>query len=557
MAMQQQWMDQQQQFNGPPPSMQDLMAEHQLQWQEHIGGSAQNLNAQPIYPNHPNHINHASAMNLNDNNNQMNQMPLMKHQYSMSATNLHAHPNNYHNQHHPNNNNNNNMHFASARQLHLHQSNSNPVLYGASAMNLNSNYHQLPNNNQPLYNPQEQYLLQISSQSHHQHSHSNMNLHSYQQLMPSHQQYSPRQMFQQNAKNNPNMYASTGHLGINRNIHVAKNHNIRSHNVINENKEESPEPEESIDHKHETFVPPAPQSKEQVEKYVNWRAKRRGVEQQMCIDLEVQRRAKIEKKRAEKEKKDNFKSKTTFSLKRNNKMSGSKTIIFESALYKKGKINKSMQLRYCIANVNRNLIYYKRSGDKVAAGNINLSEVTKISMYLPNMLSSKKEVWVELNKIKSDGLCPMNINAVALKGNKNDFGFELCTEQRIWIFTSSESEIFVKWIKVLKDLCFGKSAHSGYLTKANTKHKSWKHRFFVIYDLKEMRYFTDDTMAEQKGKVDLKKVTKIESVENESAYKYSCCIELYTPKRIWVLSAANEQDRQDWIRIIQYIKNQT
>merc|ERR1712228_787159 len=253
-------------------------------------------------------------------------------------------------------------------------------------------------------------------------------------------------------------------------------------------------------------------------------------------DLEVQRRQNIEKKRAEKEKKDAFKSKTFAFVKSSNKISGNKTIVFESALYKKGKINKSMQLRYCIANINRKLIYYKRSGDKVAAGQIDLSEVTKIFMYLPKILNSKKQDIVDLNAIKKDGLCPMNISAVSLKGNMSDFGFELCTEQRIWIFTSSDVDIYKKWMKVLKNLCFGKSAHSGYLTKANTKHKSWKHRFFVIYDLK--------------------KVTKIESVENQNKYKYSFCIALHTAKRIWVLSAENDQERQDWIKIIQYIKDQ-
>merc|ERR1719273_1119384 len=127
-------------------------------------------------------------------------------------------------------------------------------------------------------------------------------------------------------------------------------------------------------------------------------------------------------------------------------------------------------------------------------------------MYLPKILNSKKSDMKDLNAIKKETLCPLEHAAVSLKGNVNDFGFELCTEQRKWIFTSSESETFVKWIGVLKDLCFGKSAHSGFLTKANTKHKSWKHRFFVIFDKKEMRYYEDETMKEQKGKIDLMKV---------------------------------------------------
>merc|ERR1712173_397540 len=100
------------------------------------------------------------------------------------------------------------------------------------------------------------------------------------------------------------------------------------------------------------------------------------------------------------------------------------------------------------------------------------------------------------------------------------------------------------------------SAHSGFLTKANTKHKSWKHRFFVIYDWKEMRYFEDDSMKEQKGMVDLKTVTKVNSIDNANKYNYANCIELHSAKRIWVLSAQNEQDQADWIRIIKYIIDQ-
>merc|ERR1712130_696951 len=142
-------------------------------------------------------------------------------------------------------------------------------------------------------------------QQQHQQSHSNMNLHTYQQMNPS----SQRQLFQQQAQNrhNANLFASTGQINTNqnRNQRNFRGNNQQKH-IINENKEESPEPSHSIDHKHESFLPPALQSKQQVEQYVNWRAKRTGMDKKMCIDLEIERRAKIEQERAEKEKKDAF-----------------------------------------------------------------------------------------------------------------------------------------------------------------------------------------------------------------------------------------------------------
>eukprot|EP01084_Bolivina_argentea_P190875 327897_1 len=83
------------------------------------------------------------------------------------------------------------------------------------------------------------------------------------------QNHSQRSLFQQQARNNinQNYYASTGQLGMNNNNNT--NTNFTTQNVmynLNENKELP----ESIDYKHETFVPPIPQSKQEIQKYVNW-----------------------------------------------------------------------------------------------------------------------------------------------------------------------------------------------------------------------------------------------------------------------------------------------
>eukprot|EP00487_Bulimina_marginata_P004866 TRINITY_DN21981_c0_g1_i1.p1 TRINITY_DN21981_c0_g1~~TRINITY_DN21981_c0_g1_i1.p1 ORF type:complete len:105 (-),score=11.59 TRINITY_DN21981_c0_g1_i1:62-376(-) len=72
-----------------------------------------------------------------------------------------------------------------------------------------------------------------------------------------------------------------------------------------------------------------------------------------------------------------------------------------------------------------------------------------------------------------------------------------------WVFGTSDTQIFEEWMQTLRDLCFGKAVHSGFLRKIGEKYKTWKCRYFIIYDLNEIRYFEDDSLSTQKVKLTL------------------------------------------------------
>eukprot|EP01084_Bolivina_argentea_P213781 362990_1 len=489
------------------PSMQDLIVEHQKQWQAHLvmTGSTHDLN-NPQIPHNNNH----NTYILTQNSNNTQQMIYNNNNYNNygSATNL--------------NNTNSPQQFAIWQQQ---QNNS------YSAMNVH-NYQQIQQMQQQP--SQQQIITQTNAQNH-----------------------SQRSLFQQQARNNinQNYYASTGQLGMNNNNFTTQNahamYNYNTNQQLNENENE--ELPESIDYKHETFVPPIPQSKQEIQKYVNWQAQRNGISEQKKIDLQIIKRQQmsaniINKNKKHKTHKNNFISTKSFP---NQKKSN--IIIYESWLHKKGKFNTAMQLRYCKLYKDRKLAYFRDIKDKKAAGIINLYSVYIINVYLPKIFNSDLNDIIDVTKIKRDGYA-INIKSIELKGNKNNYGFELITNKRIWIFTCSKSNEFIKWIDNLRDLCFGKLLHFGYLMKVNTKHKNWKQRFCVMYDLNEIRYFEDDTLVVQKGVIDLKKVTKILACD-ENQYKYTNCIELYTSERIWVLSTKRKEDREIWMNEIRNVMN--
>eukprot|EP01084_Bolivina_argentea_P098697 177372_1 len=259
-------------------------------------------------------------------------------------------------------------------------------------------------------------------------------------------------------------------------------------------------------------------------------------------------------------------------------------VVFESWMKKKGKVNKGMKARYCIAYTDRKLAYFRNATDTIPAGYIDLSTVSGINMYHPQFLSkyvkngsknkrrnksqsvdlsefkfnddiTASDDFVDLYKMKESRRDSFHIKDVSFKGDNNEFAFELVTPKRVWIFSCSDSSIFTKWMDILRDLCFGKLLHCGYLRKIGQRYKTWRRRYFVVYDTNEIRYFEDDSLAIQKGKIELNQVTKI-TLSKPNQYHYTQCMELHTPDRVWVLATETSNDRDVWLKGIQHIMTQ-
>eukprot|EP01084_Bolivina_argentea_P055614 101927_1 len=217
----------------------------------------------------------------------------MSNQYSQSQQNFYQQPNQqqqwmaYQQQQNPSSMNN----LMTEHQKQCQQQQT------GSAMNLNQQ------NNYALW--QKQY------QSHQNNAYSDMNMTNYQTMQQQQQAYiamqqrqaiirqqqiaqSQRALFQQQARNNMYANASTGQIpntGYNQRTSNA-NPNFLSQNAIYDRKMGKLEEDEEMDHEHESFVPPAPQSRQEIQKYVHWQAKRKGIDEQTKINAQIETKKK-------------------------------------------------------------------------------------------------------------------------------------------------------------------------------------------------------------------------------------------------------------------------
>lgn len=221
-------------------------------------------------------------------------------------------------------------------------------------------------------------------------------------------------------------------------------------------------------------------------------------------------------------------------------------VIHESMLSKKGKHGGKMQCRFCRVRSDRTLAYYENQQNPNPKGIIHLSTVQTINIYCTS----------QRNKIQIlNQNYPVHFKEEPLKsrGSKHcDFGFELVTKDRVWIFGCSEGlNVLTQWIRVLCQYCFGTPVHCGFLHKLGEKYKTWRRRWFIIYDLNEMRYFENDSLSEYKGTIQLDTVSKVKERVAENTDHYRHCIELHTPQRVWMLATRTNHEKQEWIRRIQ------
>ena len=226
---QQQYMAQQyQQQAMNVPSLHDLMAEHQKQWQEHqiMTGSTPNLNMyqqqQRQSLHQPNVQFSSSTGNLYNN---MGYQPPTQHNVSISQMNLYQ--------------------YNNIQQQHQHQQ-------------------MMAMQQQRAYAMQQQ------------------------------QMHSQRAVFQQQARNH---YASTGQLGLHNQMQSSNNQNkqFASQNNVSD-----------IVDEHASFVPPPPQSNAEIEKYVKYKAKRKGIQNQKMIDAKIKAEQEMVSMAKESEKRGNY-----------------------------------------------------------------------------------------------------------------------------------------------------------------------------------------------------------------------------------------------------------
>jgi hypothetical protein len=87
----------------------------------------------------------------------------------------------------------------------------------------------------------------------------------------------------------------------------------------------------------------------------------------------------------------------------------------------------------------------------------------------------------------------------------------------------------------------------GWMAKQGHIIRNWKNRWFVL-DGRRMFYFTKEGATRPKGVIRLVKGTE---VVVEEKYSKPYCFTLQTPKKRFILQAANEEEQAEWIEAVQ------
>ena len=98
----------------------------------------------------------------------------------------------------------------------------------------------------------------------------------------------------------------------------------------------------------------------------------------------------------------------------------------------------------------------------------------------------------------------------------------------------------------MNNLIFGKKLFAGWLVKQGSKNKSWKKRWFVVYDNNEIRYYETNRKTSAKGSIMLSELQIMNILEDKLShkqYKKRNVFELLCAERKWVLVAHSHEDR--------------
>ena len=86
------------------------------------------------------------------------------------------------------------------------------------------------------------------------------------------------------------------------------------------------------------------------------------------------------------------------------------------------------------------------------------------------------------------------------------YGFEIVTPSRIYVLAADNESSLYGWLKALEEVTFGSRLHQGWMIKRGNMRKSWRKRWFVVFDNHEMRYYENESMIQPRGLIKLDSV---------------------------------------------------
>eukprot|EP01084_Bolivina_argentea_P149731 261537_1 len=222
-------------------------------------------------------------------------------------------------------------------------------------------------------------------------------------------------------------------------------------------------------------------------------------------------------------------------------------VLMQGQLLKLG-INRSFKSRYFVLYKNRKLAYWPSQTEEIYGKNplgiLEMQDIRAVKIVNKPPKQKKLKKGAEGDGDEEDQIG----DDIIIDFEKTRyFCFELATKFRTYLLCCDDALHFNDWIMHLNNAVFGKKLYKGWFIKQGAKTKSWRKRWFVVYDTLEMRYYENQKGNNPKGAIMLTELTEINMIlDNDKYPKHKQVMELITPDRIWVLSAPSKDDRTIW-----------
>ncbi|XP_065893579.1 switch-associated protein 70-like [Dysidea avara] len=115
-----------------------------------------------------------------------------------------------------------------------------------------------------------------------------------------------------------------------------------------------------------------------------------------------------------------------------------------------------------------------------------------------------------------------------------------------------EDKVISAIVRKVADEVLGQVIKCGTLSKKGHLRHSWKDRYCVLKP-GVLRYYTDDTCADQKGAICINGTSRIEPMESKSSHHFKFLLGCGKTGKVFEIDAPTEIDRVEWIQAIKSV----
>lgn len=117
---------------------------------------------------------------------------------------------------------------------------------------------------------------------------------------------------------------------------------------------------------------------------------------------------------------------------------------------------------------------------------------------------------------------------------------------------SVEEKVISAIIRRMSDELLGQVIKCGLLCKKGHLRRSWKERWCVLKP-GVLKYYTDETLSEQKGAICINSSSRVEPIDNKSGHHFRFLLVCGKTGKIFEIEAPTEIDRVEWIQVIKSV----